>query len=315
MEPSALKTPVKNGSEAFNGKPVAMRSPPNKKDSRKLFVGGLPADITEHEFRTFFEQFGEVVDSVVMFDRETQRSRGFGFVTFQSQEVATTLLNMREGEEETGAVMPDASMNAPNVGRLIMRGKTCEVKAAEPKESSRPNHRGYKNQGGPGMTNKRFANKMYPHGGYPPQVVPHGSPYHDPHYVAGPQYNMGSPTPYYHGYHPGMYHGGAAYHPAPMPYAPMGHTIPMHSYDGVQQAYTQSAFAAPMEGSHVPPYMDGAHEGYAYGPHVQMAQYPPHVGVNSHHHLTNPANGEFVASGNTSSAMHPAAPGLPTKDD
>ena len=30
----------------------------------------------------FFEQFGAVLDSVVMFDRETQRSRGFGFITF-----------------------------------------------------------------------------------------------------------------------------------------------------------------------------------------------------------------------------------------
>jgi RNA-binding protein Musashi len=39
--------------------------------------------VTEEEFRTFFEQFGEIVDSVVMFDRETHRSRGFGFVTYQ----------------------------------------------------------------------------------------------------------------------------------------------------------------------------------------------------------------------------------------
>ena len=39
--------------------------------------------MTEDEFREFFEQFGEIVDSVVMFDRETQRSRGFGFVTYK----------------------------------------------------------------------------------------------------------------------------------------------------------------------------------------------------------------------------------------
>ena len=35
--------------------------------------------------RQFFEQFGEVIDSVVMIDRVTKRSRGFGFVTFASE--------------------------------------------------------------------------------------------------------------------------------------------------------------------------------------------------------------------------------------
>jgi RNA recognition motif-containing protein len=57
--------------------------PPTKRDARKLFVGGLPSNVTEDEFRSFFEQYGTVVDSVVMFDRDTRRSRGFGFVTFE----------------------------------------------------------------------------------------------------------------------------------------------------------------------------------------------------------------------------------------
>jgi hypothetical protein len=38
--------------------------------------------VTDPEFRYFFSQFGELRESVVMFDRETRRSRGFGFVTF-----------------------------------------------------------------------------------------------------------------------------------------------------------------------------------------------------------------------------------------
>jgi RNA recognition motif-containing protein len=41
--------------------------------------------VTEEEFREFFEQFGTLIDSVVMFDRETRRSRGFGFVTFEEE--------------------------------------------------------------------------------------------------------------------------------------------------------------------------------------------------------------------------------------
>jgi hypothetical protein len=61
---------------------VPVPVPTARRDARKLFVGGLPTDITHEEFHTFFAQFGTIVDSVVMFDRETRRSRGFGFVTF-----------------------------------------------------------------------------------------------------------------------------------------------------------------------------------------------------------------------------------------
>lgn len=45
--------------------------------------------VTDRGFLEFFEQFGEVMDSVVMVDRVTKRSRGFGFVTF-SDEVCTS---------------------------------------------------------------------------------------------------------------------------------------------------------------------------------------------------------------------------------
>ena len=39
--------------------------------------------VTDAEFRSHFAQFGEIVEAMVMFDRQTQRSRGFGFVTYQ----------------------------------------------------------------------------------------------------------------------------------------------------------------------------------------------------------------------------------------
>jgi hypothetical protein len=38
--------------------------------------------VTEPEFRTFFSQFGELNEAIVMFDRDTKTSRGFGFVTY-----------------------------------------------------------------------------------------------------------------------------------------------------------------------------------------------------------------------------------------
>lgn len=39
----------------------------------------------EAQFKTYFEKFGTVTDAVVMMDRATQRSRGFGFVTFADE--------------------------------------------------------------------------------------------------------------------------------------------------------------------------------------------------------------------------------------
>ena len=50
----------------------------------KLFVGGLSWGTDDNGLRAAFEDFGEVVDAKVVTDRETGRSRGFGFVTFAS---------------------------------------------------------------------------------------------------------------------------------------------------------------------------------------------------------------------------------------
>jgi len=57
-------------------------------DSAKLYVGNLPFSTSEDDLRSMFEVHGEVVESIVISDRETGRSRGFGFVTFQDEDTA-----------------------------------------------------------------------------------------------------------------------------------------------------------------------------------------------------------------------------------
>ena len=47
---------------------------------KKIYVGNLPWRATEQEIREFFEPFGEVLSVAIITDRETGRSRGFGFV-------------------------------------------------------------------------------------------------------------------------------------------------------------------------------------------------------------------------------------------
>jgi RNA recognition motif-containing protein len=108
--------------------------PPTIRDSRKLFVGGLPCDITSEEFHNFFEKFGQLIDSVVMFDHETNRSRGFGFVSFKDSQVANMLL-AKGNENKQDA--PGATFT----GHLEMRGKVIEIKAAEPKPSGQKKKR------------------------------------------------------------------------------------------------------------------------------------------------------------------------------
>jgi cold-inducible RNA-binding protein len=74
--------------------------------SKKLFVGSLSWDTDDHGLRTAFEQFGPVEDAKVINDRDTGRSRGFGFVTFSSEADAQKAM-----EEMNGAVLDGRTLN------------------------------------------------------------------------------------------------------------------------------------------------------------------------------------------------------------
>ncbi|KAL5971094.1 RNA-binding protein 38 [Taenia solium] len=54
----------------------------------KIFVGGLPYHTTDASLRNFFERFGEIEEAVVITDRQTGKSRGYGFVTMARYEDA-----------------------------------------------------------------------------------------------------------------------------------------------------------------------------------------------------------------------------------
>ena len=73
--------------------------------SKKLFVGGLSWGTTDDGLRAAFEAFGEVADAKVITDRDTGRSRGFGFVTFRSDEAAETAVNEMNGSALDGRTL------------------------------------------------------------------------------------------------------------------------------------------------------------------------------------------------------------------
>ena len=68
-----------------------------KEDTVKLFVGGLAWATDDVSLRAAFQSFGNVVDAVVIKDRETGRSRGFGFVSFSDNASGTAALQAMNG--------------------------------------------------------------------------------------------------------------------------------------------------------------------------------------------------------------------------
>lgn len=84
----------------------------------KVFVGGLPSSITEEELRHYFETYGRVNQIELLRDRETNRLRGFAFVSFEDEDSADKCIQRRSHE--------------------ICR-KICEVKRAHNREKDQGN--------------------------------------------------------------------------------------------------------------------------------------------------------------------------------
>mmetsp|Transcript_6135 Transcript_6135/g.13656 ORF Transcript_6135/g.13656 Transcript_6135/m.13656 type:complete len:651 (-) Transcript_6135:2425-4377(-) len=78
----------------------------------KIFVGGLHYDTRDAEFKSFFDRYGKVVSAEVMFNRETHKSRGFGFIVFEVEQSAVKVCSIKEH---------------------VIDGKVVEVKRAIPR--------------------------------------------------------------------------------------------------------------------------------------------------------------------------------------
>ncbi|MCH2147290.1 MAG: RNA-binding protein [Phycisphaerales bacterium] len=68
----------------------------------KLYVGNLSWGTNTDALKAHFEQFGEVSDAVVITDKNTGRSRGFGFVTFNDDDAARKAIEECDGAEIDG---------------------------------------------------------------------------------------------------------------------------------------------------------------------------------------------------------------------
>ncbi|XP_009761915.2 RNA-binding protein 1-like [Nicotiana sylvestris] len=85
----------------------------SKSHRKKIFVWGLPQYLSEEDFKRYFEHFGKIEDAKIIYDRETNTPRGFGFITYDSEEAVTNVLQRRFH---------------------VLNNKFVEVKKAMPKE-------------------------------------------------------------------------------------------------------------------------------------------------------------------------------------
>ncbi len=70
--------------------------------STKIYVGNLPYSVDDESLRSNFAEFGGVSSAKVMMDRETGRSKGFGFVEMESAEVAQAAITGLHGVSVNG---------------------------------------------------------------------------------------------------------------------------------------------------------------------------------------------------------------------
>lgn len=90
-------------------------------DKKKLFVGNLPWGVNEQGLKDMFAPYGEITEAVVISDRYTGRSKGFGFVTFANE--------------------ADAEKAVTEMANKEIEGRKVVVNVARPREE-RPNRGG-----------------------------------------------------------------------------------------------------------------------------------------------------------------------------
>ncbi|XP_008784055.2 small RNA-binding protein 11, chloroplastic-like [Phoenix dactylifera] len=71
----------------------------------KLFVGGISFYTTEEALSEAFSQYGQVIEAKIIMDRASERSKGFGFVTFASEDEAKTARTEMNGKVLNGRVI------------------------------------------------------------------------------------------------------------------------------------------------------------------------------------------------------------------
>ncbi|XP_009378130.2 probable RNA-binding protein ARP1 isoform X2 [Pyrus x bretschneideri] len=194
----------------------------------KVFVGGLAWETPKEALREHFEKYGEILEAVIISDKLTGRSKGYGFVTFTEPEAA------KKACEDATPVINGRRANC----------NLASLGARRPRSASNttpPPQRGSNGGGARCMSPANHVQWYYP----APTGTPTTTPFHHQHHQAVPFYGY-SPTYIAHdmSYHHKVGHTGGAYMNGPYsaaqvyPAQPMvGHNTMMPMYPLYQYHY------------------------------------------------------------------------------
>lgn len=90
--PEPIAPQITTGTNVGNPNPTLSSNEGGNMKTTKVFVRGLPPTLKEDAFRQYFETYGHVTDVVIMHDHSTQRRRGSGFISFDSEDAADGVL-------------------------------------------------------------------------------------------------------------------------------------------------------------------------------------------------------------------------------
>ncbi|XP_037796238.1 heterogeneous nuclear ribonucleoprotein 27C-like isoform X4 [Penaeus monodon] len=235
-DPNKVDVVLKSGPHELDGRtidpkacnPRSMQKQKKNGNWPKVFLGGLPSNLTETDLRNFFSRYGAVMEVVIMFDQEKKKSRGFGFLSFET-------------EEAVDRAVAEHFVN--------INGKQVEIKKAEPRDASKAQEESGQwgtppdNQWGmpvgppgiPGLNNGMGPGNMGPPLG--PPLGPHNSQ------MGG---HMGT-----QGMVQGPYHQGWGTPPQQQGYPPQGYGAPQgpQGYQGWGAGQQLQQWGAPNYGS------------------------------------------------------------------